>query len=265
MFTDDEALALVLGLLAARRLGLTAAAPATEGALAKVERVLPAGLRERVGALHDVLVLNLRSAEMPPATETVVALSMAARQRRRVRLSHRSSDRRESERTFDPYGVVYHAGMWYTAGHCHLRNGVRVFRLDRVLKVEPAGQDETFVRPSGVDSLDLVLRSLAATPRAYPVVVALATTPEEARLRLPASLAAALEATADGVVLRCTTDSPAWMARLLAGLECDFVVREPAELRQALRRLATRLLGAAADVGGRPEQAAPGAAAGAPG
>ncbi|MGH2350546.1 MAG: helix-turn-helix transcriptional regulator, partial [Chloroflexota bacterium] len=36
MFTEDEALALILGMLALRRLGLTAAAPATEGALAKV-------------------------------------------------------------------------------------------------------------------------------------------------------------------------------------------------------------------------------------
>jgi len=46
MFTDDEALALTLGLLAARKMGLTVAAPAVEGALAKIERVLPtAGAR----------------------------------------------------------------------------------------------------------------------------------------------------------------------------------------------------------------------------
>src|SRR6202162_6403371 len=36
MFTEDEALALTLGLLAAQRLGLTAAAPAVQGALAKI-------------------------------------------------------------------------------------------------------------------------------------------------------------------------------------------------------------------------------------
>jgi predicted DNA-binding transcriptional regulator YafY len=48
MFSEDEALAVVLGLLAARRLGLAVAAPAAEGALAKIERVLPANLRERL-------------------------------------------------------------------------------------------------------------------------------------------------------------------------------------------------------------------------
>src|SRR6266704_3053454 len=41
MFTEDEALALTLGLKAARRMGLALTAPAVEGALAKVERVLP--------------------------------------------------------------------------------------------------------------------------------------------------------------------------------------------------------------------------------
>src|SRR6266852_223212 len=55
MFTEDEALAMTLGLLAARRLGLAVAAPAIEGALAKVDRVLPATLRERVQAVQEML------------------------------------------------------------------------------------------------------------------------------------------------------------------------------------------------------------------
>src|SRR5215475_10851991 len=58
MFTEDEAIALTLGLLAARRLGLTAAAPATAGALAKVERVLPETLRARMEAVQQTLVID---------------------------------------------------------------------------------------------------------------------------------------------------------------------------------------------------------------
>lgn len=44
MLNDEEALAVSLGLLAARQIGLAAAAPAIEGALAKIERVLPHAL-----------------------------------------------------------------------------------------------------------------------------------------------------------------------------------------------------------------------------
>ena len=43
IFTDDEALALSVGLLAARGLGLADAAPAVAGAQAKLQRVMPHG------------------------------------------------------------------------------------------------------------------------------------------------------------------------------------------------------------------------------
>src|SRR5690606_10235818 len=52
LFTEEEALAVTLGLLAARRLGLAATAPAVEGALAKIERVLPTEVGQRIGALQ---------------------------------------------------------------------------------------------------------------------------------------------------------------------------------------------------------------------
>jgi predicted DNA-binding transcriptional regulator YafY len=250
MFGEDEATAVVLGLLAMRRLGLTAAAPATEGALAKIERVLPSALREQLQAMQEVLVLNLRPAEMPAVSGVIRTLTAAAQQRRRVRLRYRSSVREETERNFDPFAVVYHAGRWYTAGHCHLRRGRRVFRLDRVVEVTPDQDAVPFTRPSDFDGLEAVIRSLAVTPRAYPVVVTLFTSPEEARQAVPASLGtASLSEEAEGVVLRCTTDSPEWMARVLAGLDCDVVVHEPPELRDALRRLAARLVRAAAGPG----------------
>ena len=66
MLANDEALAVTLGLLFARRFGLSGAAPATEGALAKIERVLPEALRLQVRALADALVLD-RPAAPPDA------------------------------------------------------------------------------------------------------------------------------------------------------------------------------------------------------
>ena len=106
LFAEDEALALTLGLLAARRLGLASAAPAVEGALAKLERVLPPAVRERVDAVAATLKLDVghasaqgapagappdgarsaRAAPPPPAGEVVTALGEATRASRRVRL-----------------------------------------------------------------------------------------------------------------------------------------------------------------------------------
>ena len=69
MFAEDEAVAVALGLLAARRMKLAVAAPAVEGAIAKVERVLPAKLREQVQAVQNTLVFNVPDPEAPPSSE----------------------------------------------------------------------------------------------------------------------------------------------------------------------------------------------------
>ncbi len=61
MFTNEEALALVLGLLAAERLGLVTSGLAVEGALAKLDRVLPETLRDRLRAAQETLQPGPRS------------------------------------------------------------------------------------------------------------------------------------------------------------------------------------------------------------
>jgi predicted DNA-binding transcriptional regulator YafY len=243
MFNDDEALAITLGLLAARRLGLAVAAPAVEGALAKVERVLPPAVRGRVAAVQETLAIDLAPPAEAPAGATVVALSAAAHEGRRVRLRYASARGEETERAFDPYGLVYVIGRWYAAGWCHLRDDLRVFRLDRVRGIEEL--EERFVPPPGFDSLAYVRDALARMPGTWRAEVLLETTLEDARCRVPPHMAT-MEETPDGVVICLYADSLDWVARILVGLGCPFVVRNPPELRDALRRLAERIGVAAA-------------------
>src|SRR5216683_476086 len=89
MFTEDEALALTLGLLAARRMGLSAAAPAVEGALAKVERVMPATLRARMEAVQETLIFDVPPPYATPASATLLTFSIATQQRRRITMRYR--------------------------------------------------------------------------------------------------------------------------------------------------------------------------------
>src|SRR3954471_11536646 len=55
MLTDDEAVAVVPGLIAADRLGLGPEAPATATAHEKISRVLPRALADRLAALEQSL------------------------------------------------------------------------------------------------------------------------------------------------------------------------------------------------------------------
>jgi predicted DNA-binding transcriptional regulator YafY len=149
MFTDEEALALALGLLSARRLGLSGAAPAVEGAQAKLERVMPEELRERVRTFEEV-VIPATAPERLPAEQIVVTMSGAVRERKQVWMRYRSDSREETERAIDPYAVVRGDAFWYTFGYCHLRQARRLFRLDRVVSVEVLDRD--FELPSGFDT-----------------------------------------------------------------------------------------------------------------
>jgi len=140
-----------------------------------------------------------------------------------------------TERVFDPYGLVCRFSFWYTVGYCHLRQELRTFRLDRILKVEM--QDEEFTRPPNFDCLAQVLQSIPNTPAKWLVDVLLETTLEVAQQRVPPAVAV-LEPVPDGVSFRCYVDRLDWMAYVLAGLHCPLVVRNPPELRDALRQLA---------------------------
>ena len=229
---------MTLGLLTARKLGLTDAAPAVEGALAKIERVLPASLRERVRALQETLVIDFPVKSTPPAPALITMLSKAAQQRHCVMLSYQAWNANVTERVFDSYGLVCRAGLWYTVGYCHLRQDLRTFRLDRILHAEI--QTDSFERPGEFDCLAYVLKSIPQTPGTWFIDVLLDTTLEQAQ-RIVSPALALLEQEPDGVSFRCYVDDLEWIAYVLVGLECSFVVRQPAELHDALKALAQRI------------------------
>jgi predicted DNA-binding transcriptional regulator YafY len=234
MLTNDEALAVTLSLIAARRTGIAADAASIEGVLAKIERVLPDALRARVQAVQEAVTFRAAPVEPQPDSEIVMAISTAVQQRRRVQMRYRSHGE-ETERLFDPYGLVVHWERWYAVGWCHLRHAVRVFRLDRVVSAVLA--EETVTPPPDFDSLQYVLESLAMAPWGWQVEVLLETTLVEAQRRIPPGNAV-LEQTPSGVVVSTQVNRLDWLARALMTLECPFVIRRPPELRAALRQLA---------------------------
>lgn len=238
MFSDDEALALAVGLLAARELGLAQTLPAVASARAKLERVLPQKLRSRLSAVDDSIALELTRpiATFDPAI--MALLCAATQQRRRVDLVYRSRGEEQTRRNFDPYGLVYRAGRWYSVGWCHLRRGLRSFRLDRVHSANAL--ETTFDRPEKFDALAYLRQSIAAIPRAHSVEVLLDTDMATAQ-REVAWMFGLLEWTEEGVLLRAQVEDLNWCARELARLPFGFSVRTPAALRGALMRISKRL------------------------
>ena len=249
MLTDEEAVAVVLGLVAADRLGLAAAAPATAAAEAKIVRVLPPRLADRLAALRQSLGFTMRRPEAPapgsaaegdpPDTGMLLTIGAAIRAHERLRFTYQARRMRTTSRDFDPYGLVFHATRWYVVGHDHDSDEIRSFRVDRIRAVEAGGV--TFEPPPDFDAVAHVIRQWAALPWGWEIEVLIEAEAAQVRRRVPATMAEMTE-TPDGVRMVCRAHSLSGMAQMLAGLGAPFTIVQPEELREAVSEHATRLL-----------------------
>jgi predicted DNA-binding transcriptional regulator YafY len=249
MLSDDEVVMVVLGLAAARRLGLDAGGDHPESALEKIHRILPTTLRRRVEALEAAVAFTSSdTAGVPVDAEVLLLVSDAIRRRHRLRTAYTSFSGDRSARELSPYGLVVHSGRWYLAAHDHGREALRTFRLDRMTTVSMT-TSQAAPAPDGFDAVAHVAHSLASVPWRWEVEVVLELPLAVTAARIPPTLAELADE--DGgvgtrTVLRMRVESLDWMAGVLAGLDCDFTVVQPPELRRSIAALADRLAAQAA-------------------
>ena len=237
MFTDEEAFALTLGLRALRHLGLSAFAPATEGAAAKLGRVLPEPLRDSVGTVEEVVALEPGPWVVSTSAESLMSVATAIRARRRLAFLYRSHEGTCSHRQLEPYGVVHTDGRWYMVGRCLLRQALRTFRLDRVSRLEFC--EGVFERPADFDIQAYLRQTMPFVQSTFHVEVWLELPFHEAHSHF-ALHRVALREENDGTTLRCGRENLQFFAAMLLSLGCRVIVREPPELKEAFAALARR-------------------------
>jgi|SRR5579883_2705163 predicted DNA-binding transcriptional regulator YafY len=237
MLTEEEAMAVVLGLLASSWLELEQSSLAIEGALAKVSRVLPMHARERLQAVSSHLVLFPHNQQERPDASLLIDLSQAIHASQRIAIDYRSHRKESTHRKVEPYGISGWRGHWYLGGYCCLRQGYRTFRLDRIQRVEIL--DETFEKADDFD-FEAFLKE-RYDRRGIPVEVEFQADLATVQQRIP-TLYGTLTPTSTGVLLQDQYDNLEGMARYLMTLNLPFVVHRPPELREALRRLGERMI-----------------------
>jgi predicted DNA-binding transcriptional regulator YafY len=239
MFSDEEALALTLGLRALRYLGLNAFAPASEGASAKLRRVLPRAVGQRVQAIDEVLELDADPWIISADAVKVLGLAAAVPEKHPVTIAYANKTGETTERVVEPYGVLYEDGRWYMVGYCRLRRDTRCFRVDRISKINVL--EETFERPENIDVKAILLESLATTPAPFEVKVWLGLSVEAARHRIiPAYATLTTSSSSDSTLLTCGVEDLEWFATILLSLGCKIIVHEPIELCQAFKAVAEK-------------------------
>jgi predicted DNA-binding transcriptional regulator YafY len=239
LLSDDEAVAVAVGLRTAASGGVMGYDDAAVAALAKLEQVLPARLRERVLAVHGSTVLVRSPAETAVDPEVLLTLAQGCRRSERVTFRYRDGSGRASERRIEPYGLVNADRRWYLVAFDLDRDDWRNFRLDRMRKPKLSGH--RFTRTEEPDTAAMVLEGLTVAAYTFQAEVLLRTTLKDAARDVPVTVGS-LEAVRGGTLLRLGADDLAWIARFLSGLPFAFKVRKPLELRDAVRAHARRLL-----------------------
>jgi predicted DNA-binding transcriptional regulator YafY len=247
LLTNEEAFALSLGLHSLQQLGLSTFAPATEGALAKLERVLPDSLRDSIRTVKDVVAIEPGPWVVSTSVEFLIRAAAAIRSGRRVRFEYQSHDGAVSRRQIEPYAVMHTDGRWYLIGHCLSRRAMRTFRLDRVSNLE-AGTG-AFKRPAGFDARSYMREHMPFVQSEYQIDVWIDMPIEQAEQSI-APWRVSMEEQDGGTRLRCGRDRLEMFAAMLLSTGRRVVVHSPEAMRETFRELARQALQAASEMGG---------------
>ncbi|RFC77913.1 YafY family protein [Streptomyces sp. AcE210] len=249
MLSDDEALAVLLGLVAGRRGGLTTADTANETAAAKIRRVLPERLAHRLDTVLESLAFTASPGRFAiPDAEVLLTVADAVRHRRPLSIRYTDRDGRRSERPLHAYGIVAHSGRWYVTGTDPEIGDDRTFRLDRIAAARTL--PGSFEAPAGLDPAQRVLSGFATAEYRYAVTLRIHGTVDQIRARLPAGVASVEETAPTARVdpgterwlrVELRVETLDWLPPVLASLDRPFVIERPDELRNLVIALADRL------------------------
>nr|WP_300150155.1 transcriptional regulator [Propionicimonas sp.] len=139
LLTDDEAVAIAIGLRLAATQRLVGGAETTLTALAKLEQVLPRALRERVNALAATVRPASIGADSGASPEVLGELALTCRDSERVRFRYTAADGAVTDRHVEPHLLVPSERHWYLLCWDLDRADWRKFRVDRLEDVRTTG------------------------------------------------------------------------------------------------------------------------------
>jgi predicted DNA-binding transcriptional regulator YafY len=180
VFSPDEALAVAAALASSAASGAAGGGEVALTALAKVEQVMPAAVRRRVGALRSSVAVGgtpnaVAGAYPAPVNADVLGvLALACRDAERVRLNVMSTEGahpgQESARHVEPAALVPRQTHWFLV--CRdLDHGWRVLRVDRITSASPTGVRFEPEDVPGGDPVAFVTSQLGAPPRTHTATI----------------------------------------------------------------------------------------------
>ena len=151
IFSIEEAVAVYMGTNLVSETWGELYRDAAQGAMAKIENILPNEQRDEINwARRSLVTTNLYRADLASLSPIMEKLRSASREHRQISMVYQSQvNSKPGKRKIDPYALMFRAGWWYVVGYCHLRTALRTFRVDRIQKLDILNR--TFVIPDDFD------------------------------------------------------------------------------------------------------------------
>ena len=175
LLTDEEAVAMAIGLRVAASQRLVSGPETTITALAKLEQVLPAPLRRRVNALAETVQPSGINAGAPVDSDVLGELALACRDHERVRFVYTAASGDITRRRVEPHALAPADRHWYLLCWDLDKADWRTFRVDRLADVEHTRLlfEPKPLTPEEVEEFIFVARSWVRTPVEADAVMAL--------------------------------------------------------------------------------------------
>ncbi|MGZ4677757.1 MAG: helix-turn-helix transcriptional regulator [Acidimicrobiia bacterium] len=191
-------------------------------------------LATAIAKLEDALGVSEVVVELGSPTH-LDEIRSAAEAGQRLEVDYWSAGRDAlTTRRIDPGPPFFALGEWYTDAYCHLRQGPRMFRVDRIRAVRPT--DETF-EPSRPTTPGAVYHPRPDDPR---VTIELPRGASWVAETAPSESVEDLDDGRQRVVM--AVSEPSWLERILVQVGPAATVVDPPEWRDRGRQAAARVL-----------------------
>ena len=234
IFSIEEAVAVYMGTNLVSETWGELYRDAAQGAMAKIENILPNEQRDEINwARRSLVTTNLYRADLASLSPIMERLRSAAREHRQISMVYQSQvNSKPGKRKIDPYALMFRAGWWYVVGYCHLRTALRTFRVDRIQKLDILNR--TFVIPDDFDIHAYLEKEFKNQPT---VQARLRFIPEAAHMVTGnRSMWESIKENPNGSMdVTLTAPDLHWLASMTLSFANWVIVLEPQELRDMVR------------------------------
>ncbi|MBL4831277.1 MAG: YafY family transcriptional regulator [Aliivibrio sp.] len=147
MFTEDEIVAIELGMRMVKAWSDKDLAKASDSASRKIQSILPDHLKQRIEDL-PLIVPDFHNNSETSEKNGVVRQAIDAH--RQLYIEYQKENKEKSQRKIAPLGLVFWGKQWTLVAWCELRDEYRNFRVDRITEIQPLN---TYFETSEIKSL----------------------------------------------------------------------------------------------------------------